>query len=158
MGWVGLRLEGKREPSAVLRTVEPTPLLPEIDTSRGQLLAGDNLGILRALVDRFPAAFPLIYLDPPFATGRTFRIGDGRVAYHDHLTGPAYLAELWQRLVLCHALLADHGTLYVHLCPRIAPYVRLLLDELFGVRRYHRSIIWKRAVSHPNAKSLCRDP
>lgn len=149
-----LQFAQKRDSAAILRETEPSPLTPALCTSNGRLFKGDNLGLLRALVEHEPRSIALIYLDPPFATGRTFRDRRGRVAYHDTLTGSAYLDFIWRRLVLCRELLSESGSIYVHLGPQFAPYIRIMMDELFGMKPYHRSIIWKRSGSHPNARSF----
>jgi len=115
----------------------------------------DNLHCLRGLLQSEAESFDLIYLDPPFGTGRVFTTRCGRVAFEDTRTGREYLEHLWPRLALCHQLLAPGGTLYIHLAPQIAPYVRVLADRLFGhLKPYHRTLIWKRSISHPNAKSF----
>jgi DNA modification methylase len=115
----------------------------------------DNLLCLRGLLRDEAESFDLIYLDPPFGTGRVFTTRCGRVAFEDTRTGTDYLEHLWPRLVLCHQLLVPDGTLYIHLAPQIAPYVRILADRLFGhLKPYHRTLIWKRSGSHSNAKSF----
>jgi site-specific DNA-methyltransferase (adenine-specific) len=125
------------------------------------VIAADNATIL----DRLPAAaFDLIYLDPPFNTGRAQarssvavtadpearRVGFGgrtyrsrllqRVSYDDRFGD--YLAFLEPRLVRARELLAAHGTLYFHIDYREAHYCKLLLDEVFGREAFLNEIIW----------------
>jgi site-specific DNA-methyltransferase (adenine-specific) len=125
------------------------------------LLQGENLAILPHLPE---AAFDMVYIDPPFNTGqdqrhtrlRTIadpegdRIGFGgrryrteeltRMVYADRFSDlPAYLAP---RLEQARRLLADHGTLYVHLDPRESHYVKVLLDEIFGRACFLNELIW----------------
>jgi site-specific DNA-methyltransferase (adenine-specific) len=125
------------------------------------VIAGDNADVLA----RLPAgAFDLIYMDPPFNTGRaqarhTFvttadRNGDrtgfgGRryatellnsLSYDDEFAD--YLAFLEPRLRRARELLAAHGTLYFHIDYREAHYCKLLLDELFGRDAFLNEIIW----------------
>jgi site-specific DNA-methyltransferase (adenine-specific) len=124
-------------------------------------IAGDNLGVL----DRLPAgAFDLVYLDPPFNTGRAQarrsvavtadptaqRIGFGgrryrsqllqRLSYDDQFED--YLSFLEPRLTRARELLAPHGTLYFHIDYREAHYCKLLLDEVFGRDAFLNEIIW----------------
>lgn len=100
---------------------------------------GDNLPYMQRLAD---GCCDLIYIDPPFCTGRTPR--RGRAGYSDQWSGgiKSYLAFLFPRLVECHRLLAAQGTLYVHLDWRAAHYVRIQLDTIFGAENFLNEIIW----------------
>ncbi|HWE34281.1 MAG TPA: site-specific DNA-methyltransferase [Solirubrobacteraceae bacterium] len=125
------------------------------------VILGDNADVL----GRLPAgAFDLIYMDPPFNTGRAQarhtletsasvngdRVGfAGRtyetrllqsLAYDDAFAD--YLAFLEPRLIRARDLLAPHGTLYFHIDYREAHYCKLLLDELFGREAFLNEIIW----------------
>jgi site-specific DNA-methyltransferase (adenine-specific) len=125
------------------------------------LVQGENLAVL----PRLPGgAFDMVYIDPPFNTGRDQSHGRlravadpdgnvtgfggrryrteeiGRMAFADRFDDlPAYLAP---RLVEARRLLADHGTLYVHLDPRESHYVKVLLDEIFGRRCFLNELVW----------------
>jgi len=127
----------------------------------GRILLGDNLELMQQLE---PASFRLIYLDPPFNTGRRQRCesisvqadpnGDrsgfgGRRyrstpvadrAYDDAYDD--YMAFLGPRLARCRDLLDDQGTLYLHLDYREAHYAKVELDGLFGRECFLNEIIW----------------
>ena len=115
------------------------------------LIHGENLAVLRTLTPFLEGRVTLIYIDPPFATGRVFT-GQNGAGFDDTRTGHVYLEFLRQRLIILHQLLAPDGSLYVHLSPQTAPYVQIILDKIFGPYTRHRQIIWKRTGSHPNAK------
>jgi site-specific DNA-methyltransferase (adenine-specific) len=125
------------------------------------VLAGDNESALH----RLPAGkFDLIYMDPPFNTGRAQarhtltarhdpgagRVGFGgrrystqllrSLSYDDEFSD--YLAFLEPRLTRARELLAAHGTLYFHIDYREAHYCKLLLDELFGRDAFLNELIW----------------
>lgn len=121
----------------------------------GRLIQGDNLLVLMALEQELAGQFRLIYLDPPFFTGadwfasvhrQTDNTADIKraAAFSDDWNGDlgAYLQWLYDRLVLCRALLAENGVLYLHLNWQAAHYAKLLLDEIFGVARFQNEIIW----------------
>jgi site-specific DNA-methyltransferase (adenine-specific) len=125
------------------------------------VIHGDNGGVLDGLPE---GLFDLVYLDPPFNTGRAqartrtraiadphaARVGFGgrryrseqlaRLSYDDAFAD--YLGFLAPRLERCRALLAPHGTLYLHIDYREAHYVKLLLDELFGRDAFLNELIW----------------
>ena len=96
-------------------------------------------------------SFQLIYLDPPFGSGKVYaaRVDGGRGrqsqavdAYRDDRAFDDYLAWLDRRLAFCRDLLADSGTLYVHLDWHAVHYVKVALDRLFGRERFLNEIIW----------------
>lgn len=128
----------------------------------GRVVLADNLQILRSLPD---GCIDLVYVDPPFGTGRLRRLdsiktGSGEQrrrgfggkeyrfqvvsqhSYRDSLQHDAYLEFLHQRLVEIHRVLQPHGSLYLHLDFRVSHYARLLLDEIFGAERFLNEIIW----------------
>jgi len=86
----------------------------------------------------------LIYLDPPFGTQRRRTTTRGSDGYGDSWRGgtKAHLAFMMPRLQACHRLLSTHGTLYVHLDYRVAHYIRIQLDTIFGGRNFLNEIIW----------------
>jgi site-specific DNA-methyltransferase (adenine-specific) len=125
------------------------------------LIAGDNGPAL----DKLPeGVFDLVYMDPPFNTGRprtrdtvavqadlqAHRVGFGGRTYSSRLLRTLsyedsfgdYLDFLGSRLQRMRALLAPHGTLYFHIDYREAHYCKLLLDEVFGREAFLNEIIW----------------
>jgi site-specific DNA-methyltransferase (adenine-specific) len=125
------------------------------------VIAADNADVLPRLPD---GAFDLVYMDPPFNTGRAQarhtlattadrnggRTGFGGRRYSTTLlqslsyddTFANYLSFLEPRLTRARELLAPHGTLYFHIDYREAHYCKLLLDELFGRDAFLNEIIW----------------
>ena len=121
-----------------------------------QLILGDNLNVMSALLPEFRGKLNLIYADPPFFTNRRYpvRIGRGEDSrrpqewqladgYPDYWPNiDSYLDMLYPRLNLMHELLATTGTLYLHLDWHASAYARLLLDEIFGSERLLNEIVW----------------
>jgi adenine-specific DNA-methyltransferase len=130
------------------------------DGWRNKLIWGDNKLVMSSLLDQFAGKIDLIYVDPPFATGADFSfsapIGEGKEsidkeqslieekAYRDTWGDglPSYLSMLWDRLTLIHALLAPTGTLYLHLGYQVAPFAKLMLDDLFGTHNQLNEVVW----------------
>lgn len=133
-------------------------------TWRNKLIWGDNKIVKSSLLPQFAGKINLIYIDPPFATGQDFsfrvRIGDEEFvkkpsiieekAYRDTWGGglDSYLHIVYERLVLMHELLAENGSIYVHLDDTVGHYVKLLLDEVFGSGFFQSQIIWQRVTGH----------
>jgi site-specific DNA-methyltransferase (adenine-specific) len=107
------------------------------DTWHNRLIHGDKSDVLPLLLHEFSGAVHLIYIDPPFMTGRDF-MGAGedgpQLAYSDKWGHDidTYLQWLYETLVLLHALLAEDGSLYVHLDWRASHYAKVMLDEVFA--------------------------
>jgi len=78
----------------------------------------------------------LVYIDPPFATKRDFKGSSEQKAYQDKLAGREFLEFLRKRFVILQELLADGGTIYVHLDLRKMHYAKVLLDEIFGEHNF----------------------
>ncbi len=127
----------------------------------GRIHYADNLEVLRALPD---GAIDLIYIDPPFNTGKVQcrrslktvqdrsgdRVGFQGRRYSTTVVGMRqfadvfddYLGFLEPRLVEAHRVLADHGSLYFHVDYREVHYCKVLLDGIFGRDRFLNEIIW----------------
>jgi DNA modification methylase len=126
------------------------------DSDANRLILGNNLAAMDALLPTMRGAFRILYADPPFATGHTFtrRIGrdeDSRQpdqwkrsdGFSDSWnTLEEYLGMLYSRLARMHDLLAEDGTIFLHLDWHAAPYARMLLDEIFGPEQFLNEIIW----------------
>ena len=126
-----------------------------------KVIFGDNLSVLQSIADE---SVQLIYVDPPFNTGRTqtrgssvtTRTAEGNrvgfkgqryeivketvLSYDDEFSD--YWAFLEPRLEQAWRVLAETGTLYVHLDYREAHYAKVLLDALFGRECFLNEIIW----------------
>lgn len=121
-------------------------MLGQVGTEVNQLYYGDNLPILLSLLqDRnIQGNVKLIYIDPPFATQRIFQSRSQTDAYCDLLQGSNYLEFIRKRLIILRELLADDGSIYVHLDENMAFYVKLILDEVFGQKNFRNWITRKK--------------
>ena len=128
---------------------------------QNKIYFGDNLPILKTLPSE---SIDLIYIDPPFNTGksqsrkqiktvadengdrvgfqgRSYRtIEVGQKAYHDQFDD--YLGFLEPRLLEAHRVLKPHGSLYFHIDYREVHYCKILLDQIFGRDSFLNEIIW----------------
>ena len=131
---------------------------PFEDGWRNLLVWGDNLLALRELLadqrgpDRLGTRgkIKLIYIDPPFATRQDF-MKDKEKAYQDKVLGSQFIEFLRRRLVLLREVLAEDGSIYVHLDTKKGHYIKAVLDEVFGEENFINQIVWKRLSAHNDA-------
>lgn len=111
-----------------------------------RLYHADNLPVLAALSKdkAVVGKVKLVYIDPPFATAAAFESRKQKHAYNDHLVGPAFVEALRERLILIHRILADDGSLYLHLDERMAFHFRVILNEIFGAQNFRNCITRKK--------------
>jgi adenine-specific DNA-methyltransferase len=130
-----------------------------------KLIWGDNKLILSSLTNgplreeiEKEGGLKLIYIDPPFAVGADFgfniEIGGEtaekkqsiieEIAYYDTWGKgiSSYLTMMYERLKLMHNLLAEDGSIYVHVDYRVSAFIKLLLDDIFGNNNYKNEVIW----------------
>ncbi len=115
------------------------------------VVCADNLEILRGLDT---GALDLIYVDPPFGTGKT-RSGRGG-AFEDRLALEAYLGWIRPRLVEMHRVLKPTGSLFVHLDWRAVHYVKVELDGIFGLGSLVNEIVWTYSVGGKGRRTFGR--
>jgi adenine-specific DNA-methyltransferase len=130
-----------------------------------RLIYGDNLLAMAALLagdEHTPSLrgkVDLIYIDPPFDSKADYRTKVTlpgmeleqrptvieQFAYSDTWSDgtASYLAMITPRLVLMRELLADTGSIYVHVDPNVGHYVKVVLDEIFGKQFFEREIVWR---------------
>lgn len=139
-----------------------------------KLIWGDNklilsslkAGALRRQIEE-AGGLKLIYIDPPFDVGADFsmdiEIGGEtfhkepnlleQIAYRDTWGRGAdsFISMIYERLILMRDLLAEDGSIYVHMGWGVSHYVRGVLDEVFGRNRAVNEIIWKRQTAHSDS-------
>ena len=117
------------------------------------LIKGDNIQGLNYLLEnrKMKGKIDLVYIDPPFATNGNFTITDGRastisnsrngdIAYSDKLTGKNFIEHLRKRLLLLKELLSEQGSIYLHIDYKIGHYVKMMMDEVFGIENFRNDI------------------
>jgi len=111
--------------------------------SRDTIVLADNLDLLKIIPD---GVIDLVYIDPPFATGKRRESPKGKAGpdgYDDHWESPEeYVAWLAPRLEGLWRVLKSNGNLVIHLDHRVIHYVRVWCDENFGPGHWENEIIW----------------
>lgn len=143
----------KKAESEILNTPKAELKTVSGKGSNNKLIHGDNLAVLKLLLDdrAFAGKIDLVYIDPPFATNGHFKISDDRantisssngdeIAYSDTLIGADFLEFLRERLILLRELMSDRGSIYLHIDYKIGHYVKLIMDEVFGIKNFRNDI------------------
>lgn len=158
-----LAYEGKLRKEDILADVDgsfPVPLQvekifespqhPAYDDGWHNLLVfGDNLQLLKTIYknedplirDKIKGKVKLIYIDPPFATSDEFQSKEGAKAYSDKKKGAEFIEYLRRRLIVAKEILADDGSIYVHLDSKMGHYIKVLMDEIFASYEFSE-IVW----------------
>lgn len=137
----------------------------EDNGSENMIIRGDNLEALKALLPRYEGRVKCIYIDPPYNTGN-----EGWV-YNDNVNDPKikkwlgkvvgkegedltrhdkWLCMMYPRLKLLQKLLVDDGVIFVSLDFHEQPFMRLIMDEIFGASNYVSEIA---CVNKPSGRS-----
>lgn len=147
---------GKEREEDILADTMAVPLQPIKTFGKNgngrinKLIFGDNLQAMKSLLDdpEVKGRVKLIYIDPPFATKQEFRGSQDQKAYQDKIAGARFIEFLRKRLIFLRELLADDGSICVHLDYRKGHYVKTIIDEIFTETNFVNEIIWQRTASH----------
>ena len=172
LNWVGKKpLEYvKGYPAVLMEVFDPLktglkydiPKFEDLEKNwQNSLFYGDNKDVSATLLEQgFRGKIDLIYIDPPFMSGADYvrkvelrglketrtDVDDAdllqQTMYFDMWRNDAYLQFMYERLILLKELLAETGSIYVHLDWHVGHYVKLLMDEIFGQENFRNEIIW----------------
>lgn len=104
---------------------------------------GDNLALLKDLETE---SVDMIYLDPPYNTGRNFHYFDDRF--------DNFVSFMEERLIECHRILKKQGNIIIHVEPRISHHIRNICDRIFGY--FKNEIVWLTGGNAKNKYQLGR--
>lgn len=138
------------EITAIINNIKNSYKLDK-DITTGILFHGDNFKAMSLLLNDYANKVDLIYIDPPFNTNLDFYYSEERtahvsnakyaqVAYSDCLSFESYIEFIRERLIILHMLLSDIGTLYFHIDINVGPYIKILLDSIFGRENFLNEI------------------
>jgi adenine-specific DNA-methyltransferase len=176
----GLNWHGKRRARQVALAPSTGTLRPchedsvDWDKTKNLMIEGDNLEVLKLLQKSYAGKVKLIYIDPPYNTGKDFVYPDNfqdSIKNYLELTGQAgegggklvsnpetsgryhtdWLNMMLPRLRLARNLLRPDGVIFVSIDDSEASNLRLLMDEVFGAENFAASIAWKKRSS-PDAR------
>lgn len=168
----GLFWPGKRR--ALRAAQEPTTatLHPDYenskdwDTTKNVFIEGDNLEVLKILQKHYHGKIKMIYIDPPYNTGKDFVYPDNykegletylewtrqvndegkKVSTNSESEGryhSNWLNMMYPRLKLARNLLSDDGAIFVSIDFNEADNLKKIMDEIFGEANFQREIVWR---------------
>lgn len=174
----GLNWHGKRRARQIALTPSNGTLRPcpeesvDWDTTQNLMIEGDNLEVLKLLQKSYAGKVKLIYIDPPYNTGRDFVYPDNfqdNIKNYLELTGQveggrkissnteasgrfhtSWLNMMYPRLKLARNLLREDGVLFVSIHNRELAHLIRLCDEIFGEENFVGNITWKARVKPVN--------
>lgn len=146
--------KNKRATDEIISTTQPA-LLKEIKKEGispiNQIIKGENLQIMKTLLNTMAGKIDLIYIDIPFATNTIFTYSEERTstisqsktdntAYQDKMVGEKYIEFIRERLIFLRELMADHASIYLHIDFKIGHYIKVIMDEIFGIKNFRNDI------------------
>ena len=109
-------------------------------------IVGDNISLLKGVSNE---TIDMIYMDPPYNTGRNFYYFQDKFADF-----PKFIEE---RLVECYRILKKDGNIIIHVEPRISHHIRVICDKLFGESNFQNEIVWHSGGNAKNKYQLGRN-
>lgn len=182
----GLNWSGKRSALKRAQAVTTDTLLPrkdksyKWDESENLYIEGDNLDVLKILQRSYAGRVKMIYLDPPYNTGREFVYNDDyQETEEDYLQesgqmdnlGERYstnketdgrfhtkwLNMMYSRLKVAREYLRDDGVIFLSIDDNEFDNLRKVMDELYGANNFVETLIWKKRATAPNDRSIGRN-
>jgi len=153
--WVDRRHPAANEVRLIDFTGTCGDVSPESRRAADNLLfTGDSLDVLRILAEHpefrreYRNKVKCVYIDPPFNTGQAFE------HYDDWMEHSTWLSFMRDRLMLIRDLLAEDGSVWVHLDDVEAHRMRCLLDEVFGAGNFVASVAWQKLTGRDNRTDI----
>ena len=114
-------------------------ILPNGKEWQGNMVIhGDNLLVLKSLLQNYTGSVKCIYIDPPYNTGNAFE------HYDDSIEHSIWLSLMRERLILLRKLLSDEGVIFISIDDDECHYLKVLCDEIFGRKNFAGSIVWEK--------------
>ena len=175
----GMEWPGKKEALHLIQTLSSATLKPcrqesvNFDTTENLFIEGDNLEVLKLLQTSYYGKVKMIYIDPPYNTGKEFIYPDNfsesletYLEYAGHegrwkdsqsanaQENPRYhtrwLNMIYPRLYLARNLMREDGVIFISIDDNEVSNLRKLCDEIFGEENFVADFIWERAFSPKN--------
>jgi adenine-specific DNA-methyltransferase len=150
--WIGKDNRPRLEPRILLEDPDKSYHAPhrvtEKDVFDNRLIFGDNLLALKALEQEFTGRVKCIYIDPPYNTGSAFE------HYDDGIEHSLWLSLMRDRLEILRRMLTLDGSIWISIDDTEMPYLRVLMDEVFGRHSFVASNVWQKRYSRENREAI----
>jgi adenine-specific DNA-methyltransferase len=143
LNWLTREQDLKAAGCAPYRLLEHVDTYGDADTDN-MLVQGDNLDGLKALLPYYAGQVKCVFIDPPYNTRSAFE------HYDDNLEHAQWLAMMYPRLELLRELLSEDGSIWVTLDDNEAHYMKVVMDEIFGRKKFIATISWQNRYSRSN--------
>jgi adenine-specific DNA-methyltransferase len=143
--WIGKDQRPRLEPRILLADAELSYHAKQRVTANdifdNRLVFGDNLLALKALEQEFTGKVKCIFIDPPYNTGSAFE------HYDDGIEHSLWLSMMRDRLEMLRRLLREDGSIWITIDDHEMPYLRMVMDEVFGRSNFVAQCIWEKVYS-----------
>ncbi len=112
------------------------------------IIKGNNLIALHSIEQRYSGKIKMIYLDPPYNTG------SDSFEYNDNFNHSAWLTFMKNRIEIARKLLSEDGAIFIQTDDNEMPYLKVLMDDLYGRDNYIGNIIWKKKTGSSDTTSV----
>ena len=150
--WVGKENRPRLEPRILIedpaKSNHAAARVSDTDIFDNVLIHGDNLLALKALEADYAGEVKCVFIDPPYNTGSAF------THYDDGLEHSIWLGLMRDRLEIIRRLLSVDGSLWITIDDREMPYLRILLDEVFGRASFVAQNVWQKRYSRDNNSAI----
>lgn len=175
LNWPGKREALLTANAPIAKTLRPCrEESVDFDTTKNLFIEGDNLEALKLLQETYLGKVKLIYIDPPYNTGRDFIYDDdysadvagyqlasgeideagGRLVANTEANGrfhSDWLSMIYARLRLARSLLKDDGVIFISIDDHEVDNLRKVASEVFGEDNFVAQIIWQKVFSPKNS-------
>lgn len=175
LDWPGKRAASFAANAPIAKTLRPVrEESVDFDTTKNLFIEGDNLDALKLLQESYLSKVKLIYIDPPYNTGRDFIYDDDfaestasflersgqvddegvRLVANTDANGryhSDWLSMMYPRLKLARNLLKEDGVIFVSIDDHEIDNLRELCDEVFGAQNFVAQIIWQKVYAPKNS-------
>jgi adenine-specific DNA-methyltransferase len=147
LNWLGDDKARRAAGHVAYRLLDPIERVGD-PVSENLLIQGDNLEALKSLLPLYAGRVKCVFIDPPYNTKSAFE------HYDDNLEHSQWLSMMYPRLVLLRELLSEDGSIWVTIDDNEAHYLKVLMDEVFGRRRFAATVAWESRYSRSSDTSL----
>ena len=134
----------------ILKEVKSKEIQTDENSSSNILIEGDNYHSLSVLNYTHAKQVDVIYIDPPYNTGKEFRYNDRLIDLEDTYRHSKWLSFMKKRLVLARKLLKNSGVIFISIDDNEQATLKILCDEVFGPGNFIANIIWQKKYSPQN--------